>query len=138
MIDPILLRKAFTMFDDNSSLANRHLSQAHIALAKGDFITAKAMAESALKLNPKSFEAYNTLGVCFGSANDFKSAIACFDKSLEVKPDQTEAKVNRITALIMQGNSARLEELEKGHISVIGKELTDVINNLYKEDRTNV
>ena len=126
------------MFDDNSSLANRHLSQAHSALAKGDFITAKAMAESALKLNPKSFEAYNTLGVCFGSANDFKSAIACFDKSLEVKPDQTEAKVNRITALIMQGNSARLEELEKGHISVIGKELTDVINNLYKEDRTNV
>ncbi len=125
------------MFDDNSSLANRHLSQAHSALAKGDFITAKSMAEAAIKLDP-SFEAYNTLGVCFGSANDFKSAIACFDKSLEVKPDQTEAKVNRITALIMQGNSARLEELEKGHISVIGKELKDVFNNLYKEDRTNV
>lgn len=125
------------MFLNTSKLADQYLAQAHSALAKGDFSTAKAMAEDAINLDP-SFEAYNTLGVCFGSANDFKSAIACFDKSLEVKPDQTEAKANRITALIMQGNSARIEELEKGHISVIGKELTDVFNNLYKENSNNV
>ena len=125
------------MFLNTTKLADWYLSQAHSALAKGNFITAKAMVEAAIKLDP-SFEAYNTLGVCFGSANDFKSAIACFDKSLAVKPDQTEAKVNRITALIMQGNRARLDELEKGHISVIGKELTDVFNNLYKENSNNV
>ena len=90
------------MFLNTTKLADWYLSQAHSALAKGNFITAKAMAEAAIKLDP-SFEAYNTLGVCFGSANDFKSAIACFDKSIELKPNQTEAQINRITALIMQG-----------------------------------
>ena len=125
------------MFDDNSSLANRHLSQAHSALAKGDFITAKAMAEDAINLDP-SFEAYNTLGVCFGSANDFKSAIACFDKSLEMKPDQTEAQVNRSTALIMQGKMARLYEIAEGHVSGIDKVITDMLDNLFKENSNNV
>ena len=122
---------------DTIKLADQYLSQAHSALAKGNFITAKAMAEAAIKLDP-SFEAYNTLGVCFGSANDFKSAIACFDKSLEMKPDQTEAKVNRSTALIMQGKMARLYEIAEGHVSGIDKVITDMLDNLFKENSNNV
>ena len=122
---------------DTIKLADQYLSQAHSALAKGNFITAKAMAEAAIKLDP-SFEAYNTLGVCFGSANDFKSAIACFDKSLEMKPDQTEAKVNRSTALIMQGKMARLYEIAEGRVSGIDKVITDMLDNLFKENSNNV
>ena len=122
---------------DTIKLADQYLSQAHSALAKGNFITAKAMVEAAIKLDP-SFEAYNTLGVCFGSANDFKSAIACFDKSLEMKPDQTEAKVNRSTALIMQGKMARLYEIAEGHVSGIDKVITDMLDNLFKENSNNV
>lgn len=122
---------------DTIKLADQYLSQAHSALTKGNFITAKAMAEAAIKLDP-SFEAYNTLGVCFGSANDFKSAIACFDKSLEMKPDQTEAKVNRSTALIMQGKMARLYEIAEGHVSGIDKVITDMLDNLFKENSNNV
>jgi tetratricopeptide (TPR) repeat protein len=122
---------------DTIKLADQYLSQAHSALAKGNFITAKAMVEAAIKLDP-SFEAYNTLGVCFGSANDFKSAIACFDKSLEMKPDQTEAKVNRSTALIMQGKMARLYEIAEGRVSGIDKVITDMLDNLFKENSNNV
>ena len=118
-------------------LTDWYLSQAHSVLDKGNFITAKAMAEAAIKLAP-SFEAYNTLGVCFGSANDFKSAIACFDKSLEMKPDQTEAKVNRTTALIMQGKMARLYEIAEGHVSGLDKVITDMLDNLFKENCNNV
>lgn len=125
------------MFLNTTTLADRYLSQAHSALAKGDYGTAKAMAEAAIKLDP-SFEAYNTLGVRFGSANDFKNAIACFDKSIEMKPNQTEAQVNRVTAWIRQGKRARLDELEKGHVSVIDKEVTDMFDKLFKEDRNNV
>ena len=121
---------------DTIKLADQYLSQAHSALAKGNFITAKAMAEAAIKLDP-SFEAYNTLGVCFGSANDFKSAIACFDKSLEMKPDQTEAKVNRSTALIMQGKMARLYEIAEGNVSGLDKVITDMFDNLLKEASNN-
>jgi len=125
------------MFLNTSKLADQYLAQAHSALAEGNFITAKAMVEAAIKLDP-SFEAYNTLGVCFGSANDFKSAIACFDKSLEMKPDQTEAKVNRSTALIMQGKMARLYEIAEGNVSGLDKIITDMFDNLFKENSNNV
>ena len=95
------------MFLNTSKLADWYLSQAHSALAKGDFVEAKANAKAAIKLDPRYFKAYNTLGICFGYANDFVSAIACFDKSIELKPNQTEAQINRITALIMQGGRGR-------------------------------
>jgi tetratricopeptide (TPR) repeat protein len=94
-----------------AKLADWYLSQAHSALAQGDFVEAKTNAKAAIKLAPRYFKAYNTLGICFGYANDFASAIACFDKSIELKPNQTEAQINRITALMMQGERARLNEL---------------------------
>ena len=102
------------MFLHTAILTEWYLSQAHSVLDKGNFITAKSMAEAAIRLDP-SFEAYNTLGLCFSSVDDFKRAIACFDKSIEMKPDQTEAQINRITALIMQGERARLNELGDPH-----------------------
>lgn len=125
------------MFLNTSKLADQYLAQAHSALAKGNFITAKAITEDAINLDP-SFEAYNTLGICFGYANDFVSAIACFDKSIEMKPDQTEAQINRITALIMQGKMERLHEIAEGHVSGIGKVITDMSDNLLKENSNNV
>ncbi|MEN9671959.1 MAG: hypothetical protein RL553_224 [Planctomycetota bacterium] len=91
------------MFLHTAILTDWYLAQAHSALAQGDFVEAKANAKAAIKLAPRYFKAYSTLGICFGYANDFASAIACFDKSIELKPNQTEAQINRITALIMQG-----------------------------------
>jgi len=125
------------MFLNTTKLAEQYLLQAHSDIVKGDFVGAKAKAKTAIKLNPRYFEAHNTLGACLSMDKDFVGALACFDASLKIQPNQIEANFNRVTALIMQGNSARLEELEKGHISVIGKELTDVFNNLYKEDSNN-
>ena len=104
------------MFLNTTKLADWYLSQAHNALAKGDFIEAKAKAKAAIKLDPRYFKAYNTLGICFGYANDFVSAIVCFDKSIELESNQTEAQIDRITALIMQGGGARLNELGDPHL----------------------
>ena len=103
------------MFLNTTKLADWYLSQAHSALAKGDFVEAKANAKAAIKLDPRYFKAYNTLGICFGYANDFVSAIVCFDKSIELESNQTEAQIDRITALIMQGGGARLNELGDPH-----------------------
>jgi len=125
------------MFLNTTKLADWYLSQAHSALATRDYHTTKVKTEAAIKLDP-SFKTYNTLGICFGMADDLENAIARFTKSIKMNPDHTEAKVNRITILEKMEKRKRLHELEKGHISVIGKELKDVFNNLYKEDRTNV
>ena len=122
---------------DTIKLADQYLSQAHSALAKGNFITAKSMAEAAIRLDP-SFEAYNTLGLCFSSVDDFKRAIACFDKSIEIKPDQTDAQFYRTAALTMQGMMVRIDELEGGQALGIDEVITDVIYNLLKEDSNNV
>ena len=118
-------------------LTDWYLSQAHSVLDKGNFITAKSMAEAALRLDP-SFEAYNTLGLCFSSVDDFKRAIACFDKSIEIKPDQTDAQFYRTAALTMQGMMVRIDELEGGQALGIDEVITDVIYNLLKEDSNNV
>ena len=98
-----------------ATLADWYLAQAYNDLATRDYHTTKVKTEAAIKLDPSS-KTYNTLGICFGYANDFVSAIACFDKSIELKPNQTEAQINRITALIMQGGErARLNELGDPH-----------------------
>ena len=98
-----------------ATLADWYLPQAYNDSDTRDYHTTKVKTEAAIKLDPSS-KTYNTLGICFGYANDFVSAIACFDKSIELKPNQTEAQINRITALIMQGGGARLNELGDPHL----------------------
>jgi tetratricopeptide (TPR) repeat protein len=122
LIYPVLLRKAFSMFDDNSPSANRYLSQAHDALLQGDFALAKTMAEDALKLNPRSYQAHNALGICFGVLSDYIGALACFDASLNIQPNQTEANINRVATLEMLGKQLNLKPLDPESMSAFGDE----------------
>ena len=88
-------------FFHDSIFTSRHLFKAYKATKQGDFVVAKAMAETAVKLDP-SFEAFNVLGICFGITDDFENAIACFEKSIAIQPMQNEAAFNRATVLTMQ------------------------------------
>jgi len=112
------------MFLNTTTLADWYLLQAHSAFAKGDYGAAKSMAEAAIKLNPRYFEAYNTLGICFGIENDCVGAIACFDASLNIEPNQTEANLNRVTALEILGEQLNLKPLDLKSMSAFGNETT--------------
>ena len=96
------------MHANNLQLANWYLSQAHNALVQKDFAAAKAMAETALSLD-RSSKAFNILGICLRELLDYPLALVCFDESLKIQPDQTEARLNKTTTLEMLGKSLNLK-----------------------------
>lgn len=110
------------MFLNTTKLADQYLLQAHSDIVKGDFVGAKANAKTAIKLNPRYFEAHNTLGACLGMDKDFVGALACFDTSLKIQPNQIEAKLNRVTVLEMLGGLLNLKPLDPKSMSAFGNE----------------
>ncbi len=110
------------MVFDTSTLARRYLSQAHNALLEGDYGAAKSMAEAAIKLNPGFFQAHNTLGICFSIDKDFVKALACFDASLAIQPNQTEANINRVSVLEILGEQLNLKPLDLKSMPYFGNE----------------
>lgn len=108
----------------NASQAERYLSQAHDALIRKDYGFAKMMAEAAVKMNPEFFEAHNTLGTCFIIAGDPLRALACFDASLKIQPNQKEAHFNRVTALEILGQRLNLKPLDLEALPEFGKGTT--------------
>ena len=93
---------------NNSQLANWYLSLAQNALAQEDYVAAKAMAETALSLD-RSSKAFNILGICLRELLDYPLALVCFDESLKIQPDQTEARLNKTTTLEMLGKLLNLK-----------------------------
>jgi protein O-GlcNAc transferase len=61
----------------------------------GDLQRAGNLIAEALKLNPKSAAANNSLGSIHKAQRRFEDARARFDKAIELKPDYPEAFVNR-------------------------------------------
>lgn len=104
------------MFSNSSTLAEGYLSQAHIDIAKGDFDTAKLMAEAAIEVNPRYFEAFNTLGICFIKGGDCIRALACFDISLQIQPNQPEANSNKAVALEILGEALGLKPIDPAYM----------------------
>lgn len=102
------LERLTTMHANNLQLANWYLSQAHNALVQKDFAAAKAMAETALSLD-RSSKAFNILGICLRELLDYPLALVCFDESLKIQPDQTEARLNKTTTLEMLGKLLNLK-----------------------------
>lgn len=123
-------------FFHDSIFTSRHLFKAYKTTKRGDFVVAKAMAEAAIKLDP-SYEAFNVLGICFGIADDFENAIACFEKSIEVEPFQNEAPFNRATVLTMQKRGVS-NLAGKGPVPAIAIDVLDWASvNLKKEGSNN-
>ena len=110
------------MFLNTTKLAEQYLLQAHSDIVKGDFVGAKAKAKTAIKLNPRYFEAHNTLGACLSMDKDLVGALACFDTSLKIQPNQIEAKLNRVTALEMLGERLNLKPLDLKSMAAFGNE----------------
>ena len=110
------------MFLNTTKLAEQYLLQAHSDIVKGDFIGAKAKAKTAIKLNPRYFEAHNTLGACLSMDKDLVGALACFDTSLKIQPNQIEAKLNRVTVLEMLGERLNLKPVDLKSMSAFGNE----------------
>lgn len=110
------------MFLNTTKLADQYLSQTYSDIIKGDFVGAKANAEFAIKLDTSYFEAHNTLGICLSMDKDLVGALACFDTSLKIQPNQIEAKLNRVTALEMLGERLNLKPLDPKSMSAFGNE----------------
>ena len=50
---------------------------------------------AALKLDPNNFEAYNTLGMCFGELSEYNPALAAFERAIQLNADFVNAYYNR-------------------------------------------
>ena len=123
-------------FFHDSIFTSRHLFKAYKATSRGNFVAAKAMAETAVKLDP-SFEAFNVLGICFGITDDFENAIACFEKSIAIQPMQNEAAFNRASAIVMQKRGVS-NLAGEGSVPAIAIGVLDWANdNLKKEESNN-
>lgn len=67
---------------------------------KGDFKNAKRYGEHAVKLNPKSALAWNTLGASFMESLQLDKAIISFDQAILLEPDALIAIKNKAKILV--------------------------------------
>ncbi|MEG4998307.1 tetratricopeptide repeat protein, partial [Microcoleus sp. B4-D4] len=74
-------------------------------LGLGFFEKTTAFFEEALEMKPDPEACYNQ-GVALGNSGKFQEAIACYDKTLAIKPDFYLAWYNRG---VMLGNLGRFE-----------------------------
>jgi tetratricopeptide (TPR) repeat protein len=90
-------------FDAAISLAPKDpaplLRRASIAISAKDYARADILAHEALELDPKSAEAYNTLGVLACRRGDCVAGKIAYDKAIDLLPDYLQARENRIQVL---------------------------------------
>ena len=58
---------------------------------EGNHEQAKAHFANAVKLNPYMSSAYNNLGVVYSYQSDYRQAIECFNKAIELGPDHADS-----------------------------------------------
>ena len=69
-------------------------------VASGEIDRAIAEFQAALKLNPRSYELHNFLGVCWVAKDDLGAAIREFREALSLNPGFGEARSNLGLSLI--------------------------------------
>ena len=84
-----------------------YFNKGRIYLKLGDFDKAKSYFAKAVKINPKSPDAYYYLGTFFEKKKDYRMAIKYYKKSLSLDQGQPEAHLNLGFAYL------RLGEIEK-------------------------
>jgi arylsulfatase A-like enzyme/tetratricopeptide (TPR) repeat protein len=67
--------------------ATFHYNLAQILEAKGDFFGAIDEYKKEIEVDPKSYKAFNNLGILYKQFNRFDEAILCFQKVVELYPD---------------------------------------------------
>ena len=78
-------------------------------LASGEFDQAGAEFQAALRLDPRSHEIRNYLGLCWVGKNDPAAAVKEFREALRLKSDYVEARSNLGAALLRNGNPRAAE-----------------------------
>lgn len=81
--------------------------QRALALRSDQPAAALADIDAALKLDPKSTYALNTLGLIHNDAEEYDEAIAAFDKALAIDPEYEAVYYNRGNAYASQGRQDR-------------------------------
>jgi tetratricopeptide (TPR) repeat protein len=61
----------------------------------GRYEEAMVSYDTALRINPDSYQAWNNRGVALVELGRYDEAIESYDKALRINPEYTEAKHNR-------------------------------------------
>jgi tetratricopeptide (TPR) repeat protein len=101
-------------------------------MEKKDYRRAALEFKNALKAKPRDAESYYQLGLADIGANDFRGALQCFQKALEVAPKHPGARLNLAKVLASAGNPALLNEANKRLLSLLTEDPdnTDALNTL--------
>jgi Flp pilus assembly protein TadD len=88
--------------------AGLHHSLGLVLLQYGNLLGARLRLQQAIRLEPRSVEAWFHLGLCCQQQGDLESALVCFRRVSELRPDHPEAPahVQRLTGLLAQRGDA--------------------------------
>lgn len=95
-------------------IADYYIKQGDRLVSEGKLEEATKRYEKALKANPKSYVAHNSLGTALFLMGDYDGGISHLRKAIELKDDFVEGHYNLARALSLKGDfQAALEEYRK-------------------------
>ncbi len=97
-----------------------YLSAGTEALYSGDYTSALSALLNAVKLTPKSPEAWNNLGLAYAGKENFEQAEECWKKAIAIDPSHGDARLNLGSLYIRQRRFAEAER----NLKLVLKDLT--------------
>lgn len=97
--------------------------------ASGKLDQAIADLNKAVEINPKSYDAYNNLGLYYNDKGDDKKAIESLQKAIEIKPEFEKAYYNIGNVYAKQGNYNKAIEFYSS-AAAIDPKYEDAYNNI--------
>ena len=99
------------------------------AILTEDEAEQKGIFNTAIKLHPTDYRAYNNLGVMAYNAGDYTTAASSFAKALAANPNAAEVKINLGYLELLKGNVAEAESLMA--VGAEAKAGEEALGNLY-------
>ena len=82
--------------------ANQNLSEIESLIQQGRWREARTEVQGEIQQHPSSVEAYNLLGIIESGRQDFPSALAAFQKALQLRPNSTKTRNNLANVYIRE------------------------------------
>lgn len=83
--------------------ALNHAAVASVRLIRDELPQAETAYRAALELDSTLANAWNGLGVCLEKQGDDSAALDCYNRAIELRPDDAHAHLNRAIVLLLQG-----------------------------------